>query len=70
MSRNSPLPAIDPNALGTQKSVLIDALLLPYIIEALSFLTDPNTFYGDSEDIQGTVEAFENLMSDITDTAP
>lgn len=60
------LPAIDPNELGTLESVEIDALLIPYIIGALDFLTKKTTFNGDPEDIQGTIIAFEDLIATLT----
>lgn len=59
---NAPFPAVDGNALGDTVSVDIDKALIPYVLGAVAELDDPQLFYGDSEDIEKTLAAIENLL--------
>ena len=67
MTQQNPFPAIDPNDLGEFKTVSIDRLLIPYLIGAAEQLTDPSNYYGDPEDVQGTVLAMQLLLADLSD---
>lgn len=65
MTQQAPFPALDPNDLGDVVAVEIDRLLIPYLIGAAQALTNPDEFYGDNEDIIGTVYAFQLLLTEL-----
>jgi len=63
MSQQAPFPALDPNDLGDLVTVEIDRLLIPYLIGVAQELIYANNYYGDPEDIQGTVYAMQELLT-------
>lgn len=67
MTQQAPFPAIDPNDLGDEKTVVIDRLLIPYLLGMAQELTNPANYYGDPEDIQGTVYAMQQMLARISD---
>lgn len=68
MSGTAPYPAIDPNQLGTELTVEIDRLLIPFLLGVIDGeLTDPNNWEGDEEDIQGTLYAFNELLKRLSE---
>lgn len=68
MTSSAPYPALDPNELGTELTVNVDKLLIPFLIGLIDAeLTNPNNWSGDAEDIIGTVYAFEELLKRLID---
>jgi len=68
MTQQAPFPAIDPNELGDLVAVNIDRLLIPYMLGQLQLLTDASLYYGDAEDIVGTIYAFQLLLNTLGET--
>jgi len=66
MTLQAPFPAIDPNELGEIETVLIDRLLIPYLLGVAQELTNPDNYYGDPEDIIGTVYAMQELLARLS----
>lgn len=62
MTQQAPFPALDPNDLGDTKTVSIDRLLIPYLVGVAQELVYANNYYGDPEDIQGTIYAMQALL--------
>lgn len=68
MSGTAPYPAIDPNELGTELTVAIDRLLIPFLLGVIDAeLTNPENWSGDAEDVQGTIYAFNELLQRLSE---
>jgi len=65
MSQQAPFPALDPNELGDIVAVEIDRLLIPYLLGVAQELIYANNYYGDQEDIIGTIYAMQLLLTEL-----
>lgn len=61
-------PAIISSELGVLCGVNIDRATIPYILGSLKWLANENQYNGDIEDIQDTIQAFEDLILRLMNT--
>ena len=59
-------PAIDPATLGDLRGIAVDAPLIPYLLGAIDYLSNPDLYRGEAEDVEATVYAFEALLDQLT----
>lgn len=59
-------PAIPFDTTPEQVSINVDWDLLPYLLGVIQWLTDPELYIGDEDDIQYTIGRVNQALCDLT----
>lgn len=59
------LPPPDANSFGIQRRVIVDAVLLPYLLDLVDRLTHPAFYEGDPEDVTEMVYQSERFYAEL-----